>query len=199
MAEIPLFPLPLVLFPGGRQRLNIFETRYLDMVRGCMREDDGFVLVMIRKGDQVMRTASASLPSICTIGTYVRIIDFDPSGSGMLGITVEGDVKVRVRTNRAQDDGLMLGEIETLPLEEDVPVPESFAHLAVLLEQFSEHEMVQRLNLSIDYESAAEVSARLTEFLPCPDPVKQFLFELGDPVERLTQLDEVIRQLQADE
>ena len=59
--------------------------------------------------------------------------------------------------------------------------------------------MVQRLNLSIDYESAAEVSARLTEFLPCPDPVKQFLFELGDPVERLTQLDEVIRQLQADE
>jgi hypothetical protein len=34
----PLFPLNIVLFPGGPLPLRIFETRYVDMVRRCMRE-----------------------------------------------------------------------------------------------------------------------------------------------------------------
>ena len=42
MAEIPLFPLPMVLFPGGKLPLQIFEPRYLDMVKNCMREEIGF-------------------------------------------------------------------------------------------------------------------------------------------------------------
>ena len=31
--ELPIFPLPLVLFPGATQPLHIFEPRYRDMVR----------------------------------------------------------------------------------------------------------------------------------------------------------------------
>lgn len=33
MTSIPLFPLPLVLFPGGKLPLKIFEPRYIDLVR----------------------------------------------------------------------------------------------------------------------------------------------------------------------
>ena len=39
---IPLFPLHTVLFPGGPLPLRIFETRYTDMVRRCMREQVPF-------------------------------------------------------------------------------------------------------------------------------------------------------------
>jgi len=35
---IPLFPLNTVLFPDGPLPLRIFETRYVDMVKFCMRE-----------------------------------------------------------------------------------------------------------------------------------------------------------------
>ena len=38
VTQIALFPLNLVLFPGGPLPLRIFETRYVDMVRRCMRE-----------------------------------------------------------------------------------------------------------------------------------------------------------------
>jgi hypothetical protein len=38
MKEVPLFPLPLVLFPGGKLSLQIFEARYLDMVKKGLRE-----------------------------------------------------------------------------------------------------------------------------------------------------------------
>ena len=53
MKEIPLFPLPLVLFPGGRLPLQIFEVRYLDMVKSCMRENSGFGVVMLETGGEV--------------------------------------------------------------------------------------------------------------------------------------------------
>ena len=37
-STIPLFPLNVVLFPGGPLSLRIFEARYVDMIRRCMRE-----------------------------------------------------------------------------------------------------------------------------------------------------------------
>jgi len=42
VTAIPLFPLNIVLFPDGPLPLRIFETRYVDMVRGCMREERCF-------------------------------------------------------------------------------------------------------------------------------------------------------------
>ena len=52
MNPVPLFPLNIVLFPDGALPLRIFETRYLDMVRDCMREGHGFGVVLIRKGNE---------------------------------------------------------------------------------------------------------------------------------------------------
>ena len=33
--DVPLFPLGIVLFPDGHLPLRIFETRYMDMAKGC--------------------------------------------------------------------------------------------------------------------------------------------------------------------
>ena len=52
LVEIPLFPLNTVLFPGGSLPLRIFEARYIDLVRRCMREDSGFGVVMIARRDE---------------------------------------------------------------------------------------------------------------------------------------------------
>ena len=48
--ELALFPLNTVLFPGGPLPLRIFEPRYVDMVRECLREQRGFGVVLIRAG-----------------------------------------------------------------------------------------------------------------------------------------------------
>ena len=45
--EIPLFPLSAVLVPFGQVPLQIFERRYLDLVRDCMKSDSGFDLVWV--------------------------------------------------------------------------------------------------------------------------------------------------------
>ena len=50
MAELPLFPLRTVLFPGGLLELKIFEARYLDLMSRCMRERAPFGVVALRSG-----------------------------------------------------------------------------------------------------------------------------------------------------
>ena len=89
MKKIPLFPLPLVLFPGGRLPLQIFEVRYLDMVKSCMRENSGFGVVMLETGGEVFDGQNA-LNDISTQGTYSVIVDFDQFPNGLLGIMTEG-------------------------------------------------------------------------------------------------------------
>ena len=50
--QIPLFPLNTVLFPGGPLPLRIFEARYIDLVRRCLREGTGFGVVLITEGEE---------------------------------------------------------------------------------------------------------------------------------------------------
>lgn len=198
MAEIPLFPLGMVMLPGGRSLLNIFEQRYLRMVSNCMREDTGFGVVMIESGPEVLEgLESGAQPEVETIGSYVKVTDFFEGNVGSLRITIDAEVKIRVLKNWDAADRLMMGQVEFLPLEEDQPVPEEYAHLADLLGHLLKHPNIRPLFEAFDFNSACAVGGRLTEYLPCSAPVKQGLLEMSDPIERLLQLDRIIAELQA--
>ena len=196
MKEVPLFPLPLVLFPGGKLSLQVFEARYLDMVKKCFREEAGLGIVMITDGDRVLASPDVQLPEISHYGTYCKIIDFDQSSNGMLSIIVEGDRKFVIRDQYEQPDRLMMSNVEFLAIEEEVAVPEERQHLSGLLESLMAHEAVQRLGLDCDLGQAVEVGARLTELLPCSNHVKQRMLEMKDPLERLGELDKLVERMQ---
>lgn len=196
MKEIPLFPLPLVLFPGGKLPLQIFEPRYLDMVKQCLKEDAGFGVVMITEGEQTLGDPEEQLPEISQCGTYCRIVDFDQLESGVLSVVVEGQHKFVIRDQYEQPDRLMMASVEFLAVEEDAAVPEEREHLTGLLESLMAHEAVQRLGLNCDLGRATEVGARLTELLPCPNHFKQRMLEMKDPLVRLSELDKLVERIQ---
>lgn len=196
MAEIPLFPLPLVLFPGGRLPLQIFEARYLDMVKLCLRENMGFGIVLIEEGEQTLMARDQQPPTIARQGTYATIVDFDQNPNGTLGLVVEGQVKFVIRDEYELPDRLMMAQVEFLPAEEAAAVPSGLAHLVGLLEKFLEHEAVQGLGLQVDFEDAVQVGARLTELLPCPGHFKQRMLELKNPLARLKEIDKLVAQMQ---
>lgn len=196
MAEIPLFPLPLVLFPGGKLPLQIFEARYLDMVKRCMRENVGFGVVLIEDGEQVLRNRDQQLPTISHCGTYATIVDFDQNPNGTLGIMIEGQVKFVIRDQFEMPDRLMMAQVEFLELEEQIAVPENKQHLVSLLEMFVEHDAVRDLGLQINFDEAREVGSRLTELLPCPNHFKQRMLEMKNPVARLNELEKLIVRMQ---
>ncbi len=196
MDEIPLFPLPLVLFPGGDLQLQIFEPRYLDMIRDCGRDDSGFGIILIDEGDQVLRHAEQQLPSICHCGTYCRIIDFDQQPNGLLGITVRGEKKFVISDYFEADNRLMKAKVSFLPDEDDLPLASEYLHLVDMLTSLYQHESLQNRFTEVDMTSSVTVGSRLAELIPCPTKIKQRLLELKDPEVRLNEIDKLILAMQ---
>jgi uncharacterized protein len=181
--EIPLFPLGTVLFPGGPLPLRIFETRYIDLVRRCMRDDSGFGVVLLREG------AEAGTPAVTfDVGTYARIVDFSQQPDGLLGIRATGERRFRILDRRRARDGLNLADVEWLAGECPLPLPDEFAELAPAIDAILTEAGEPYTSLERRLDDAAWISGRLAEILPVPAVHKQHCLELDDPVERLRYL-----------
>ncbi len=188
-AEIALFPLNTVLFPGGPLPLRIFETRYTDMVRRCMREQSAFGVVLIRAGVEVGEVASAA-----EIGTSARIVDFYQLPDRLLGITCLGEKRFRVVSRHRQPDGLNLGTVEWLPEEPKTAVPGEYQHLSDLLRKVLPELGDIYQTVPTHFDDASWVGSRLVEILPISLGDKQACLEMEDPVQRLARLSPLIRR-----
>src|SRR2546430_14327274 len=51
--RVPIFPLNTVLFPGGLLPLRVFEARYMDMTRECLKRDEPFGVCIIHHESEV--------------------------------------------------------------------------------------------------------------------------------------------------
>ena len=191
-ADIPLFPLSAVLFPGGPLNLRIFERRYLDLVRDCSRSGSGFGVCLILEGREVGEPA---LPA--AIGTLARITDFCTLPDGLLGISAEGGERFQVASTRVRSDGLVHGEVRFWPEEPEVPIPPEHGLLATILERLVEQiggalAKVERAR----FDDASWVGFRLAELLPLAQPEKQLLLQMTDPLQRLEQLQHYVPRFQ---
>lgn len=193
-AQIPLFPLHTVLFPGGPLPLRIFERRYVDMVRRCMREQSCFGVVLIRAGSE-----AGPVSSTAEVGTTARITDFYQLPDGLLGITCRGERRFRIVRRWQQPDGLNLAEVSWLAPEPSVDLPVQYAHLGQLLRKVLPQlgELYQPLTKRFD--DAAWIGYRLAELLPLSLPDKQYCLELDDPVARLERLAPLIGEREDEE
>lgn len=191
MSHLPLFPLNTVLFPRGPLPLRIFETRYVDMVKRCMREETCFGVVLVQGGSEV-----GQAPGFADIGTSARIVDFNLLQDGLLGITCHGERRFRVLRRWREADGLNMGEVEWLdaPAARAVPVPAEYRHLADLLRRVLPELGDVYAGLEPRHDDADWVGARLVEILPLALGDKQALLELEQPLERLALIAPLIRR-----
>lgn len=188
-AELPLFPLGTVLFPGGPLKLRIFEARYLDMISDCMRNDTGFVVVLLRAGGET------GVAEFYATGTLAKVVDWDQYDDGLLGITAVGQARVRVEEPRRRKDGLNVGQVTYLAADPVVALAESDQYLVRLLEQLMEQLGDQYAHIERQFYDAGWVASRLAEILPLDDELKQTCLELTQPLERLQIVADVVGQL----
>ncbi len=176
--QVPLFPLNTVLFPGGPLPLRIFEPRYLGLVSRCLKNDIPFGVLLIRDGGE---TGPATTHNV---GTLARISDWYQGSDGLLGITAIGEQRFRLIASERQDDGLNIGDIETLENESVTPLPEEYQEMAAILAGVLDD--LGRLYESLDrhFDDASWVTSRFVEILPIDLEEKQRCLEQSDPVER---------------
>jgi Lon protease-like protein len=187
MNDVPLFPLNAVLFPGGRLPLRIFEQRYMDMAKACLRERSPFGVCLIREGKEVGAPATP-----VEVGCLARIGAWDMPQLGLLHVTAHGEQRFRILERRVQADGLARASIQMMEGDVDSTVPDGCLGCVKLLERVIEQqgslfEPPHRL------DSSSWVSSRLAELLPLPLPAKQELLELSDARARIERLHALLR------
>jgi len=186
--NLALFPLNTVLFPGGRLPLRIFEQRYLEMAKACLRDGAPFGVCLIREGSEVLAGGAPAVPA--AVGCLARIADWDMPQLGLLQVVARGEQRFRVLEHRAQPDGLLRADVELLAPEADAAVAPG-ERCARLLERLIEQQP-SLFESPVRLDSSAWISARLAELLPLPLREKQALLELDDGVERLARLNALL-------
>ena len=187
--KLPVFPLGLVVLPGTIQTLQIFEPRYLAMVKNCMSTNTGFVITLSKNNQ--------SGESFMSQGTFVEIIDFNQLPNGLLGITVKGSQKVSIKSVEQIESGLHYASISPIaePAVDDQAVLAQFPDLLNVLSQLKEHPSVKSLPLDIDLLSAESVSYHLAGLIPLSAEQKQNVLEAFDATQRMNILAKFVNQI----
>jgi Lon protease-like protein len=186
---LPIFPLGTVLFPGAILPLRIFEVRYVDMARACLRDGTAFGVCLIREGSEV---GAPAVPEL--IGCTARIVDCDAEELGILKVRAEGLDRFRIVSHEVSRQGLIVGEVEPLPPEASVSEAAGLAECAEFLRKVILAIGAGRFNQPQRFDDATWVSFRLAEILPLRIDVKQKLLELTDATLRLAVLHKFLRQ-----
>ena len=191
---LPLFPLNAVVFPQGLLPLRIFEARYLDMVKHCYRERSEFGVVSILEGIE------GRLP-FSEVGSAVRIVDFDVPEIGLINIRCQASERFRVLTTSRKPDGLWIAEVEAIPNDMAVNLPQDLMRTAESLRQLINALLKQgftedSLPIASPYlfDDCAWVANRWIELLNLPLMQKQRLLELDSPLVRLELVQDIFAE-----
>jgi uncharacterized protein len=180
--EIPLFPLQVVLYPTIATRLQVFEQRYLRLVRESMAEEKPFGVVPIISGKEAGAT-----PEIYPWGTLVSIRDFDQMPNGLFGITIMGDQRIQVNDTRVEEDGLMVANAEIFEPETDEHITFAEDDLVDMLESLAKHMGVDSATF-LEGISKAKLAWRLAGVLPVQPELKMSLLAMDDVEARLFEV-----------
>ena len=194
MTEIPLFPLSSVLVPHGRMPLQIFEQRYIDLVRETMRSDSGFGVVWVRRGAEVAVKGNTE-PDLGDYGTYARIVDWDQLSNGLLGITIEGHEIFNLHATHRRSNGLVIGEVTLEQPLQPAPVLSVWQSMVDVLLSLETHPHVQRMGLNVDYDDAWQVAFTLVQLLPLEEALKYELLGCASLDELMREMDILLNQI----
>jgi len=187
--RVPIFPLNTVLFPGGLLPLRVFEARYMDMTRDCLKYERPFGVCLISEGSEVGAPAAPE-----TTGCLARIIEWDMQQLGLLHLKTLGSQRFRILDSEIGSHGLVSADVELIPMEEAIALPGRFLACARLLESVVAQQDSPIFAEPHEFGNAAWVSYRLAEILPVPLAAKQELLELGDSIARLEVLQRFLEQ-----
>ena len=195
-SKIPLFPLGTVLFPDGVIALKIFEARYLDMIKQCLREKTEFgVVSIIKNSDSNKEDVSLYFSEI---GTLAQIEDFDPVQPALYMTKSFGTQRFKLLSSQQEANGLWIGEIALLENDPVTPIPQEHQKAAKLLDEII--SVIQSQDLLDDapfkkpfkVDDCGWVSNRLAELLPISLIQKNHLLAQTNPRIRLDLISEII-------
>ena len=171
---IPLFPLGTTLYPDGIMLLKIFEVRYLDMVKQCVREGSGFGVVTLNGGNEVR--VPGEQVSFNSVGTLARIKEFDPVQPSLFMIQCHGEQRFKVTSSETKRNGLIVAEVDFIEDDAMIEVPEELklagtVIIALMIKQ--DVELFKKCNLENFTHAYADFVIKETDKLIAAKKLKK--------------------------
>lgn len=198
---IPIFPLPLVQFPGAVTPLHIFEPRYRKMLKDAMERDRSFGIIY--RNDQLMLESELLPPGSIGCTIEVAVLQELPDGrSNALCVGgqrfsllryVEGEPYLQAEVEFFEDD-ITLDDL-TEAAEESKTL---FKRLHTALRKMkaeSDRDAEQAPELPEDPQT---VSFIVAAYLDIEANDKQELLEMTNTKERLREVNKILAGLAAD-
>ncbi len=179
--EIFIFPLNTVLFPDGVLPLKVFEQRYIEMTKACLRDSRPFGACLIREGREV---GTAAVPE--PVGCFAAIESWEMPQLGLFHLVARGGGRFRIRETRVAPNHLISAAVEPIPA--DGPASAVDPLCREMLQAIIEKAGAERFPAPVRLDDAAWIGYRLAEVLPLAARVKQELLELTDATARLERL-----------
>ena len=182
-----------MLFPGGTSVLQVFEPRYLQMVKDCMQNESGFGVCLLKDEE-----LDGEEETIFDVGTYATIYDFEKLDNGMLGLHCRGNDRFKVKYDGVENE-LHHGIVEWWPDSECPDPPVIMRPCAEYLVQASKRSGLQAMRPGeYDSEDLADpnwISYRLAELLPLTNRSRQTILEMDDAALKLKTLYAVVQTI----
>lgn len=192
---LPLFPLQVVTCPDGILPLRIFEARYLDMVRNCLRNQTSFGLVTVLEKSELQ---SSELP-FASVGTLLNIVDADVTTIGLMSIRCVAQQRIGVQSYSTQADGLVIGQVYDIANDIGTPIPDDLksasSNLQRLIDSLPEQGIPEHaIPIAQPYKlhDCGWVANRWIELMDMQLLQKQRLMALDSPLLRLELIQDVL-------
>ena len=175
---LPVFPLPSVLLlPGGRLPLNIFEPRYISMILDSLSEQRLIGIVQTRTAIEELVADKAE---VFNTGCLGRIVSFTESSDGRLLITLDGLCRFNLLEELEIRNGYRQFGVSFDKYKADMEDPEGFIERQEFGKLVKEYFDSENLNIDIgalDKIGDKKLLANLAMLCPFETPEKQALME----------------------
>jgi uncharacterized protein len=214
LMTLPLFPLTTILFPDGLLPLQIFELRYLTMIKRCIADGTEFGVVAQTVRKDVSTTNETDLThepmsqeTFVSVGTCAKIVTHSVPQPGLMRIDCIGGKRFTIVSCEQQKLGLWMAQVNLLDQDKAIAVPLELADtvtalrqlITALTQQLEDKTMtqtseMQRLPMKKPYlfDDCGWVANRWCELIPMQPAQRQRLLTLENPLIRLELVQDLL-------
>jgi ATP-dependent Lon protease len=174
VADLGLFPLDLVLVPGERIPLHIFEPRYRELMRECLDTSGEFGLIYQQ---------GAALSAVGTRATVDEVLETFPDGR--FNVAIGGTTRFRL-VEQTEGRSFLTAQVDEF---EDIPDPATRAEVDACLNAYV--QAMAGVEVGTGFATEGLAFALACE-VPLPNSVKQELLELPSERERILRLTDAL-------
>lgn len=200
--QIPLFPLSHGLFPDGMLSLQIFEVRYLDLIKRCHQQGLPFGVVWLKKGSEVK--VPGEVPLLHDFGCVAHIRNFQQIQPNLFVVTCQGGARFELHDTQAGPFGVWQGDITYLSNDPEVELPASLQkhadRLGQVIARAQQQGQSQGLPIFQPYllDQCGWVANRFAEALNIDADKKLDLLRELEPLKRLQMVDALLSNTNLD-